>query len=634
MIGFNYFASIPTKLELNGPILSFIKQPEPVTLCAGLAATFTGVATATFPSQTPENFASNTGTIVYRWYDDNGPLFDDPPVEGGSGVTISGAATTTLTLYNVQTNRNLFLRADYFPSAYGIPGSDITVGTSRSTGNSLNEPLDSTTVSLIRIPNLEITSEPTDQTAASGANAVFPVTARLTDDSTSSISYKWQLNDQDINDGTFQIGSIIAEESSSGTITVIDDSTGTSSTIDFSQIATYSDFVAGKTYTLTPNSNVTTSLEAFGAGGGASISRGAAGGPGGISTGSFTFISGQAYKLVIGGAGVAGGAGGYGGGGNGGGGYGQGGGGGGYTGLFLGSVSQANAIIIAGGGGGGANDPASGGAGGGTSGGDSGNAGSRGGFGGSSSSGGAGGSGGSPGSALQGGPGSAGGGGGYYGGGGGTPFNGCCADGAGGGGSGYIHSTLITNGSTVTGAGSAAGTNGRFLIKFASSAQPQPVTITASGTNTSNLTISTNLSSLNQVRCRISHPTACNSPIFSRNANFSLVPPRPIINFESIPTLENPTSVTSSTATLSSWDLLTQGEVTIDANSFNDFSILSFYAAERDITVEMDIYARKGLDNGSFRGGEGGFSRIRLTLKKMKNLFLIRCIDWELSHQQ
>ena len=46
-------------------------------------------------------------------------------------------------------------------------------------------------------------------------------------------------------------------------------------------------------------------------------------------------------------------------------GSGGGGGGGGYTGLFVGSISQANAVIIAGGGGGGSNDPANGGNGGG-----------------------------------------------------------------------------------------------------------------------------------------------------------------------------------------------------------------------------------------------------------------------------
>ena len=61
----------------------------------------------------------------------------------------------------------------------------------------------------------------------------------------------------------------------------------------------------------------------------------------------------------------------------------------------------------------------------------------------------------------RGGVGGAGGGGGYFGGGGGQTHNGCCADGAGGGGSGFMHSTLITDGVLTQGEGTVAeGVNG------------------------------------------------------------------------------------------------------------------------------------------------------------------------------
>jgi hypothetical protein len=56
-----------TTLDLNGPILSFIQQPVAVSTTLS-TATFVGIATATFPTQTPANPATNTGTIEYRWY--------------------------------------------------------------------------------------------------------------------------------------------------------------------------------------------------------------------------------------------------------------------------------------------------------------------------------------------------------------------------------------------------------------------------------------------------------------------------------------------------------------------------------------------------------------------------------------
>ena len=69
-----------TTLDLNGPVISWLTQPEEVATCG--VATFTGIATATFPSQTPTNPATNTGSLAYQWYykvgsaDTVGPLYD------------------------------------------------------------------------------------------------------------------------------------------------------------------------------------------------------------------------------------------------------------------------------------------------------------------------------------------------------------------------------------------------------------------------------------------------------------------------------------------------------------------------------------------------------------------------------
>lgn len=268
------------------------------------------------------------------------------------------------------------------------------------------------------------------------------------------------------------------------TLTITDD-LGGSVTVDFNNLATYSNFTTGKTYTIRSNKTITTNIYAVGGGGGTDtygfLGRYGKGGQGGASQGRFTFVFGRTYKLIVGG-GANGATAGYGGGGSGvirGGGIVVGGGGG-YTGLFVDSISQTNAILIAGGGGGGSGDPSNGGSGGGLTGGDASNAPTgRGGTGATQFSGGTGGSSvsggtvGSSGSALQGGNGAgAGGGGGYFGGGGGVLFNSAAgADGGGGGGSGYINSTLISNGSFVatnSAGGGGPQTNGSFKIDFVS----------------------------------------------------------------------------------------------------------------------------------------------------------------------
>lgn len=232
-------------------------------------------------------------------------------------------------------------------------------------------------------------------------------------------------------------------------------------------------------YTITTNGNITASFILNGAGGGGgsyangSITNPTIGGNGGQTIGTYTLVSGTTYYLVVGGGGAfikdnyspiplvgAGGGGNVGS-------LGYGGQGGGYTGLFINSVSQANAIMIAGGGGGASweTNPStpSGGAGGGSSG----NAGApgtlAGGGGGTQIAGGSGPSS-NPGSALQGGAsagsdphGGGGGGGGYFGGGGGSgDGNGS----GGGGGSGYFNSSVVTGGSTTTGAGATGGAGG------------------------------------------------------------------------------------------------------------------------------------------------------------------------------
>lgn len=198
-----------TTLDLNGPILSFIQQPQSVSVCDGGSATFIGIATAFFPEQDPPNPATNTGFLSYRWQVEGfGPLTDGT----FQGTTITGSGTTTLTITNatspIVNGLRLFVGVDYVPSAYSQPvGSAVTVGTGRSTGNAVNEILNSNVATLTVFPSIIVVTQPTDQTTAQTRQATFTTLGSLTDTSQGSISYRWQLNGNDLNDSSTVIGS-------------------------------------------------------------------------------------------------------------------------------------------------------------------------------------------------------------------------------------------------------------------------------------------------------------------------------------------------------------------------------------------------------------------------------------------
>ena len=191
-----------TTLDLNGPILSFIQQPQSIAVNHDTTATLVGIATATFPTQNPENPALSTGALSYRWNVEGvGELTDGP----FRGATISGTASTTLTISNVKSPdtsfANLFLNVDYIPSAYSQPpGSAVTAGTARSTGNAINEILSSNTATLTVNPFITILSQPQNDTTAVGSGANFFVDATISDDRFGVLSYQWQLNNQNLTD--------------------------------------------------------------------------------------------------------------------------------------------------------------------------------------------------------------------------------------------------------------------------------------------------------------------------------------------------------------------------------------------------------------------------------------------------
>ena len=186
-----------TTLDLNGPILSFTTNPVGVASTGvnigstgGGTATFTGIATA-----------SGTGSIAYQWYDQNGAI--------SNGTYVTGAATTTLTISNLITptdhNRQIYVVADYVPSAYGQ--GPITAVTARSTGNAINDPISSNVGILTVFPVLSITTQPIETTVIENVTAIFSVVAASSDTSQGTVSYQWSLNGTDLTDSSTVSGS-------------------------------------------------------------------------------------------------------------------------------------------------------------------------------------------------------------------------------------------------------------------------------------------------------------------------------------------------------------------------------------------------------------------------------------------
>ena len=192
-----------TTLDLNGPILGFSTNPQDVTVNNAGIATFIGIASAYFISQNPTNiFASNTGIVTHRWYAAGiGALSDGTNTT--LEATLSGTATTTLTVSSVTSPTTsgiqFFVGADYIPSAYQS-SSPITAGTGRSTGNAINEILFSNTATLTVNPFITINTQPSNSTVAQGQIATFSVVAASSNNT--DVAYQWYIGGSPVSNGT------------------------------------------------------------------------------------------------------------------------------------------------------------------------------------------------------------------------------------------------------------------------------------------------------------------------------------------------------------------------------------------------------------------------------------------------
>jgi hypothetical protein len=481
--------------------------------------------------------------------------------------------------------RDFYLEASYEPST--------------ETGSGINEPFNSNTVTVTIFPFIEIIAQPSNSTTIPNRNTTFNIDASLSDATfAESLTYQWTLNGNNAVDGT---------------------------TTQEIPVTRFEETFSSDTTVTLPNDALDIEIEVSGgsgAGGGGDAGASAGGGGGG-RYGKFSYNgAGTTLDLKVGRSGNGGtsgnagaygtggasgvGAGGRGGGAGPGGWSGGGGGAGGASGVY--DRNSGSYTIVSGGGGGGGGASLSAPAGGGGSGGSfvpvggsfSVSGGSQGQTAGGDGGGGGGGGGGAPGS----------------GGGGSGQDNSSGGRGGSGGGSKFDN----TKATTLLDQRSSSG-NGFIKIKYDvpagsnSTGIVKIINTTLSGSQTESLTASSDTVGIQTITCKLTHPTATNSPLESDVALFSA-----ISNADSFPIIVEAIGGLTE-ASISSIDLF-NGDFEIDTTGSGDISggeytnYYSIYSPDKDIEVEVDLYGGKGANSGSFVGGEGGFSRIRFTMEQ------------------
>lgn len=140
-------------------------------------------------------------------------------------------------------------------------------------------------------------------------------------------------------------------------------------------------------------------------------------------------------------------------------------------------------------------------------------------------------------------------------------------------------------------------------------------TVTVSGAKTRNLTITSGQVNTYDLRCQITHPRAHNSPITTNAVELEVVDSadKNFLNFEYYPR-NNGTQATLETVDLQ--DSSGSGPFyTIDRNI--DFSNIVFYAPDKDVNVELEMFGPRGLSQtGGGAAGKGGYSVIRFTAEQ------------------
>ena len=132
---------------------------------------------------------------------------------------------------------------------------------------------------------------------------------------------------------------------------------------------------------------------------------------------------------------------------------------------------------------------------------------------------------------------------------------------------------------------------------------------TVAGSGTTELTMTDSTTGLSTITCKLTHPTANPSPVYTNVVNYTTIDPRDILLYECFS--ENSTTLNDSG----------EQDLGVDVLSFRaDTSAatrsIMFYPSEKDIEVKITMAGSRGDTSTGYRRGHGGLSVFKITLKK------------------
>ena len=154
------------------------------------------------------SIAAGVGTTVFHLSSLVGivTVGDQLTVDSNSGVAVTDAPIVSVSLGS----KYVEVGSGYTSSSVigiGSTATIVRIGTARSTGNALNAPLNSNTVTLGVAPTISITTQPGIATVVTDANASFGIAATVTDGTINNLTYRWQEDGSDLSDSTTVTGS-------------------------------------------------------------------------------------------------------------------------------------------------------------------------------------------------------------------------------------------------------------------------------------------------------------------------------------------------------------------------------------------------------------------------------------------
>tara|TARA_B100000287_G_scaffold362707_1_gene356126 strand:+ start:288 stop:2018 length:1731 start_codon:yes stop_codon:yes gene_type:complete len=153
------------------------------------------------------------------------------------------------------------------------------------------------------------------------------------------------------------------------------------------------------------------------------------------------------------------------------------------------------------------------------------------------------------------------------------------------------------------------GTTGDIVYKWQEDGSNLTDGTTVAGSGTTELTMTDSTTGLSTITCKLTHPTANPSPVYTNVVNYTTIDPRDILLYECFS--ENSTTLNDSG----------EQDLGVDVLSFRaDTSAatrsIMFYPSEKDIEVKITMAGSRGDTSTGYRRGHGGLSVFKITLKK------------------